>query len=217
MNPRAVGQTGIEKLAQRLADGIRLGLVIAMCSVGLSLIFGTTGLTNFAHGELVTFGALVAFLLNVTGVGFLAFLGFLPLIDDDGRFQLFLAVPIAVAVGGVFGWLNDWVIFARLRRRGIGLITQMVVTVGLSIMLRNLFLFQFGGRTRPLRNYSLQEGVDIGPITITPRDLVTAAISLVVLIAVASTLQYTRHRQGRARRHRTTPISPRRPESTASR
>ena len=186
------GQTGIEKLAQRLADGIRLGLVIAMCSVGLSLIFGTTGLTNFAHGELVTFGALVAFLLNVTGVGFLAFLGFLPLIDDDGRFQLFLAVPIAVAVGGVFGWLNDWVIFARLRRRGIGLITQMVVTVGLSIMLRNLFLFQFGGRTRPLRNYSLQEGVDIGPITITPRDLVTAAISLVVLIAVASTLQYTR-------------------------
>ena len=47
----------------------------------------------------------------------------------------------------------------------------MVVTVGLSIMLRNLFLFQFGGRTRPLRNYSLQEGVDIGPITITPRDL----------------------------------------------
>jgi branched-chain amino acid transport system permease protein len=189
---QSFGQTGIEKLAQRLADGIRLGLVIAMCSVGLSLIFGTTGLTNFAHGELVTFGALVAFLLNVTGIGFLAFLGFLPLIDDDGRFQLFLAVPIAVAVGGAFGWLNDWVIFARLRKRGIGLITQMVVTVGLSIMLRNLFLFQFGGRTRPLRNYSLQEGVDIGPITITPRDLVTAAISLVVLIAVASTLQYTR-------------------------
>ena len=186
------GQTAVEKVAQRLADGIRLGLIIAMCSVGLSLIFGTTGLTNFAHGEMVTWGALIAFLLNVTGIGFLGFLGFMPLIDDDGRFQLFLTVPIAVAVGGLFGWLHDWFIFARLRRRGIGLITQMVVTVGLSIMLRNLFLFKFGGRTRPLRNYSLQEGVDVGPITITPRDMITAAVSLVVLVAVASALQYTR-------------------------
>ena len=142
---QSADQSGFEEFAQRLADGIRLGLVIAMCSVGLSLIFGTTGLTNFAHGELVTFGGLTAFLLNVTGIGLLGFLGFLPLIDDDGRFQLFLAVPIAVVLGGAFGWLFDYVIFAPLRRRGIGLITQLVVTVGLSIMLRNIFLFQFRG------------------------------------------------------------------------
>jgi len=189
---QSADQSGFEEFAQRLADGIRLGLVIAMCSVGLSLIFGTTGLTNFAHGELVTFGGLTAFLLNVTGIGLLGFLGFLPLIDDDGRFQLFLAVPIAVVLGGAFGWLFDYVIFAPLRRRGIGLITQLVVTVGLSIMLRNIFLFQFRGRTRPLRDYSLQEGTDIGPITVTPRDMITAAISLVVLIAVALALQKTR-------------------------
>ena len=42
--------------------------MIAMCSVGLSLIFGTTGLTNFAHGEMVTFGAMVAYFLNDRGV-----------------------------------------------------------------------------------------------------------------------------------------------------
>ena len=38
-----------------------------MCAVGLSLIFGTTGLTNFAHGELVTLGAVVAWYINVGG------------------------------------------------------------------------------------------------------------------------------------------------------
>ena len=54
----------MDKWAQRFADGVRLGLILAMCSVGLSLIFGTTGLTNFAHGEMVTFGALVAWTLN---------------------------------------------------------------------------------------------------------------------------------------------------------
>ena len=186
---QSADQSGLEKVAQRFADGLRLGLVLAMCSVGLSLIFGTTGLTNFAHGEMVTFGGMMAFLLNVTGI---AFLSFLPLFDDDGRLHLFLAAPIAVVLGGLFGWLFDWVIFARLRRRGIGLITQLVVTVGLSIMLRNMFLFFFKGRTRPLRDYSLQEGIEIGPITITPRDLTTAAISLVVLVAVALALQRTR-------------------------
>ena len=51
----------LERISQRFADGIRLGLIIAMCSVGLSLIFGTTGLTNFAHGEMVTFGAMAAY------------------------------------------------------------------------------------------------------------------------------------------------------------
>jgi len=60
------------KSLQLLVDGIKLGLIIAMAAVGLSLVFGTTGLTNFAHGELVTLGALVAYLFNVkVGMPFL--------------------------------------------------------------------------------------------------------------------------------------------------
>ena len=54
---QSASQSQVDRVAQRFADGVRLGLIIAMCSVGLSLIFGTTGLTNFAHGEMVTFGA----------------------------------------------------------------------------------------------------------------------------------------------------------------
>ena len=93
----------------------------------------------------------------------------------------------------------------------------MVVTVGLSIMLRNMFLFQFGGRTRPLRDYSLQEGTDIGPITITHRDLVTAAVSLVGAGRGRLGAAADPARQGDAGGVRTTPTSPRRRASTASR
>jgi neutral amino acid transport system permease protein len=187
-----VGKSGFERVAQRLADGVRLGLIIAMCSVGLSLIFGTTGLTNFAHGEMVTFGGMMAFLLNVKGLGFLSALGSLPLIYDDGRIQLLLAVPLAAMLGGAFGYALDWGLFSRLRGRGIGLISQMVITVGLSIMLRNAFQFFFGGRSRPLRDYTNQVGMSLGPITITQRDLIVSVLSLIVLVAVAMTLQYTR-------------------------
>ena len=172
-------QTLLNRMIQRGADGLRLGLVIAMCAVGLSLIFGTTGLTNFAHGEMVTFGGLIAFWFNVL-------LGI----------PLLIAAPLVIALGGVLGLAMNGIIFAKLRKRGIGLISQLVVSVGLSIMLRNMYLYQFGGRTRPLDDFSLQVAKSFGPVSITMRDLTTAIISLVVLLGVAAFLQ--RSRTGKA-------------------
>jgi branched-chain amino acid transport system permease protein len=169
-----VAQSTFDKWAQRFADGVRLGLIIAMCSVGLSLIFGTTGLTNFAHGEMVTFGALVAWFLNREGM------------------HILVAAPIAVVAGGLLGYVLDRWGFAKLRKRGVGLISQMVITVGLSIMLKNFFLFRFGGRDRPYFDYTNQVGKDIGPVTLTPRDMITTALSVIVLLSVALSLQYTR-------------------------
>ncbi len=168
-------QTLLNRMIQRGADGLRLGLVIAMCAVGLSLIFGTTGLTNFAHGEMVTFGGLMAFLLNVTmGI------------------PLLISAPIVVALGGLFGLALNVFIFGKLRRRGVGLISQLVVSVGLSIVLRNMYLYQFGGRTKPLNDYSQQTVMRLGPASITPRDLTTAILSLLVLVAVALFIQKSR-------------------------
>ena len=178
----SAGESGaslFDRIAQRLVDGFRLGLIIAICSVGLSLIFGTTGLTNFAHGEMVTFGGLIAFWFNVL-------LGI----------PLLIAAPVVIALGGVLGLAMNGIIFAKLRKRGIGLISQLVVSVGLSIMLRNMYLYQFGGRTRPLDDFSLQVAKSFGPVSITMRDLTTAIISLVVLLSVAAFLQ--RSRTGKA-------------------
>jgi len=170
---RAVEST-FDKWAQRFADGVRLGFILAMCSVGLSLIFGTTGLTNFAHGEMVTFGAMVAWFLNKEGM------------------HILVAAPIAVVAGGLLGYAMDRWGFAKLRKRGVGLISQMVITVGLSIMLKNFFLFRFGGRDKPYFNYTNQVGKTIGPVTLTPRDMITTLLSAIVLVVVATSLQYTR-------------------------
>jgi branched-chain amino acid transport system permease protein len=124
---------------------------------------------------MVTFGALIAFYVNST-------------LD----ISIWIAAPVAIALGGVFGLLFDIVLFGPLRRHGIGLVSQLVVSVGLSLFLRNLFLFQFGGRTKPLPAYNGQIAKDFGPFSITVRDLTTMIISIVVLIAVALALQRTR-------------------------
>ncbi len=163
------------QLAQRVVDGGRFGLVLAMCAVGLSLVFGTTGLTNFAHGELVTFGVLVAYILN-----------------NQQDVPLLIAGPIAVIGGGLFGLANNELVYSPLRKRKIGLISQMVVSVGLAIILKNIFLRVLTGRSKVFASFNNQKCEPIGPVCVTPREIVTAIISLVLLLAVAIALQSTR-------------------------
>lgn len=179
----------LDDLAQRLVTGTRFGLLIAISSVGLSLVFGTTRLTNFAHAEMVTFGGVVAFVFNVTG---LSFLGWLPFADEGGRFPLIAATVITVVLGGLFGLALNGSIFGPLRRRGYSLITLMVISVGLSIALKNIFLHRFLSRRRPYADYANQTAMELGPISITRRDLIVTVVSLVVLVAVALALQRTR-------------------------
>ncbi len=166
---------GLARVPQLLVEGLRFGLLIAICAVGLSLIFGTTGLTNFAHGELVAIGAIVAWFLNIsTGV---------PLIG---------ATVIAMVVGGFVGWLNDVAIWGPLRRRGSGLVAMLVISIGLSLALRYLLNIIFGGRSQPYSDYRGQRANDYGPISLTDKDLFSIAISLVVLVLVALMLQRTK-------------------------
>jgi len=169
------GGGGAGRILQLLVEGLRFGLLIAICAVGLSLIFGTTGLTNFAHGELVAIGAIVAWFLNV-----------------DAGVPLIAATAIAMVVGGLVGWLNDVALWGPLRRRGSGLVAMLVISIGLSLALRYLLNIVFGGRSQPFSDYRGQRANDYGPVSLTDKDLYSIAISLVVLVMVALMLQRTK-------------------------
>ncbi|MGH3763676.1 MAG: branched-chain amino acid ABC transporter permease [Pseudonocardiaceae bacterium] len=158
-----------------LVDGIRFGLVIGITGVGLSLIFGTTGLTNFAHGELVTIGAVLAWTLNVTA-----------------GLQLIWATLLAIVAGAALGAANDLGIWRPMRRRRAGLIAQLVMSIGLALALRYLVLIYLGGRSESFADYTNQVERNYGFISITDKDLATIVISLAVLVGIALLLQRTR-------------------------
>jgi neutral amino acid transport system permease protein len=166
---------GTIRAVQLLVDGIRFGLLIAMAAVGLSLIFGTTGLTNFAHGELVTIGAVAAWYINVQGG--------VPLIP---------ATILAMVVGAAVGALNELALWRPLRRRGTGLIAALVVSIGLSLLLRYLIQVVYGGRSSPYQGFQGGRAVDYGIFTMTNADLASVIISVVVLVLVALMLQRTK-------------------------
>ena len=176
-------QSTWERAAQLSAEGLRFGLIIALAAVGLSLIFGTTGLTNFAHGELVTLGALTAWWVST---------GNLPFLPNFGGMNFLLACLVTVLVMGGIGWAHDAGLWRPLRRRGTGLIAAMIVSIGLSLLLRYLLLYKFEGDTRTYTAYRNQRGVEFGPITLSPVDYASMAIATVVLLLAAYALLRTR-------------------------
>ena len=57
---------GLHDVAQTGLTGLSLGAIYALGAVGLTLVYGILKLVNFAHGDFLTFGAYMAYLVNVT-------------------------------------------------------------------------------------------------------------------------------------------------------
>jgi neutral amino acid transport system permease protein len=163
-----------EEFLQSSVNGIRLGLLLALASVGLSLIYGTTGISNFAHAEQVTLGGMLGyFLINVHGMG------------------LWIGGVLVVILCGFSGWFQDRILWQPLRRRGLGLTQLMIVTIGLSLALQYTFQYTVGART--VRVVVETPTVrDFGSVRITNQSLAAMAIAIVVLAMVGYALLRTR-------------------------
>lgn len=170
------GESSFARVLGLLVSGLRFGLVIALAAVGLSLIFGTTGLTNFAHGEIVAFGALITWSIN-SGIG-------IPLVP---------AAILGTAATAVFGGSLELGLFRPLRRRGMPDLSVMVVSIGLAFMLRYAFAVIFDPSPKQYVQFAAQAPtIDLGPISVRPKDLIIIAIGIVVLVAVGLFLQRSR-------------------------
>ncbi len=182
----------VRRVAQLSVEGLKQGLYLAMAAIGLSLIFGTTGLVNFAHAELVTWGMLSTFFFNAYGLaGMIGFLAPLPPPFGAGVNLIFAAI-FGMIAGGLMGYLLDRLVFRGLRKSGTSLIAQMVITIGMSILIRYVFLYNFGGSPRSFKDFSAQRAWTILGVDITPKDFAAMAISIVALIAVGLLLNTTR-------------------------
>jgi neutral amino acid transport system permease protein len=157
-----------ERLPQTLANGVKLAMIVAITSIGLSLIFGTTGLSNFAHGEMVTVGAVIAFYFNSTF-----------------DLQLIWAAAAAVVLSALLGALFNHGVWRPLRRWKTGLTSMMIISIGIALAVRYLILYLFGADVEAYRQYTLQSAIDVGPFSLTARSLIVIGLSVAILVGVA--------------------------------
>lgn len=174
-----VSVSRLNRLSNLAAEGVKFGFMIALAALGLSLVFGVTNLVNFAHGELLAFGAITAFWLE-RGIGPIA------------AMPLLLAVVGAVILAGGLGTLFEKGVFGPVRARGSGDIAAMIISIGLALVVRHLYLILFGSRAQFYRGYRLQSTYSIGPVSLTPKSWFIIVIAGAVLLAFGWALQNTR-------------------------
>lgn len=161
-------------LAQLIVNGLVTGSIIALGAVGVSLVFGTLRIINFAHGEYLMVGAYAALFASVTL-----------------QTGMVVAMLVAVAAAVVLSVGLELVCWRPLRRKGAGTFSLFIVAIGLALILRNVIFLVAGAEPR-------QYPVDIfqvytwGPIRLAQSQLISIVLAAVVLVLVGLVLARTR-------------------------
>jgi branched-chain amino acid transport system permease protein len=165
--------TFLADLVQTLINGILQGGVYAAAAVGLSLIFGVSGILNAAHGELVMLGAFATYWL------FTAW-----------HVDPLLTLPFSFLILGALGYLLQY--FVLNRTQGQPLLLSLLVTFGISLILVNVALRLFSGDYRMLRIPYFERSLIVGPFILPLSRVVACLVGVVMVVGLSWFLASTR-------------------------
>ena len=174
-------------MIEQFGNGLLLGIIISVASVALSLLYGVTRIVNFAHGEIIALGAIMTlFFSNPIDSKILFLDRFAPL-----GMNFSISIVIAILICGIFGGLLEIFLFRPLRKSEVGNIAVLVVTIGLSIFFRHIYLLFATGRVQnfPLE---LERRQTYLFFDMTPRNFQVLIAGLIVMIFIGLFLSYTK-------------------------
>lgn len=182
---------------QAVIGGVVLGSIYALGAVGVTLIFGILRFAHFAHGDMMTMGGFIAFVLAgvVAGLG-IAF----PLPIG------FVVLPFAMVIAAALALGIDKGFYAPLRARGAKPVTLLIASIGVTMMIQGLIRLFFGVGTysffdsEPKKLFRIDvpiEGVT-RPISFSEPQLLLVIATIIAVVALHYFL--TRSRLGKGMR-----------------
>jgi neutral amino acid transport system permease protein len=144
---------------QLLANGLVTGSVIAIGAVGVSVVYGILRLVNFAYGDLMAFGALIAYGCNGPWG-----LGMVP------------SALIAMAATAALSVALDLVLWRPLRARRAGFMSLFLASIGLALVLRQSLLLAAGPQPRSYRVDPFKVYV-LGSVRLSQAQVITIAVA----------------------------------------
>ena len=164
---------GLQPVSQRGLNGLSLGAIYALGAVGLTLVYGILKLVNFAHGDFLTFGAYMAYLVNVTWE--------LPLI---------FGIALAIAATAMLGVALEKAMWGPMRSRGAGMLQLLLMAIGLAFVIRYMIQFIWSTDLRQL-DVNRTATVDFLDLRIGRTQLIIVIVGFVTLIATGLMLRLT--------------------------
>ena len=158
---------------QLLVNGLVTGSVFAIAAVGVSLIYGILRLVNFAYGDVMAYGACMAFLFNVT-------LGL----------QMVLSTALAMVATAVLSVTLELVLWRPLRARGAGFMSLFLASIGLALILRQMLLLVAGPQSRAYDVNPYKVYV-IGSVRLSGSQAIAIVVAVVAIVLVGVLLSST--------------------------
>ena len=159
------------QLVQYVVTGITVGSIYAIVGLGFTIIYSVTGIINFAQGEFVMLGGMIAF--SLIGLG-------LPV-----AVALILAVLLTTAIGAVFN-----LVAIRPARRA-STITLIIITIGGALLIRAIAGLYWGRNAVPLPPFTGDESLEFLGAHIVPQSLWVIGITVFLMVAVYLLLNRT--------------------------
>ncbi len=171
---------GAWQAAQNVWYGISLGSVLLLAAIGLAITFGTMGVINMAHGEMVMLGAYTTFVVQQ------ALRSFAPQLNE---LSVIIALPLAFLVSGAIGVLIERSIIRFLYGRTLD---TLLATWGLSLVLQQAVRSIFGPTNREVSSPSWMSGsFHVGQIEVTYGRLWIVVFALLVFVTLLLLLRKT--------------------------
>jgi neutral amino acid transport system permease protein len=164
---------GLHDVAQTGLNGLSLGAIYALGAVGLTLVYGILKLVNFAHGDFLTFGAYMAYLVNVTWGA-----------------PLVVAVFWAMLMTALLGIFFERVLWAPMRAKHAGFLQLILMSIGLAFLLRAVIQWFWSTEIRIL-DVNTTDTVDFLGVRIGQTELIVLVVGVSVLVAVGLILRVT--------------------------
>ena len=164
---------GLHDVLQTSLNGLSLGAIYALGAVGLTLVYGILKLTNFAHGDYLTFGAYMAYLVNVTWGA-----------------PLVVAVFWAMLATAVMALFFERTLWGPMRKRRAGFLQLILMSIGLAFLLRAIIQWFWSTEIRQL-DVDNTSTVEFLGLRIGETELIVVVVGVVVLSAVGLMLRYS--------------------------
>jgi len=166
---------GLQAVADTALTGLSTGSIYALGAVGLTLVYGILKLVNFAHGDFLTFGAYMAYILSGS---------------EQLGVPLVVGILFAMAMTALLGVALEKGMWAPMRRRGAGMLQLLLMSIGLALVIRYAIQYIWGTELRQL-DVNDTATVDFLGLSIGRIFLVVIVVGFVVLIATGLMLRFT--------------------------
>jgi len=161
-----------ELIFQYLAAGVTYGIIYAIVAIGFNIIYNTTGIINFAQGEFVMLGGMTAVTMHAI----------LPL-----PAAVLAAVLVTMAVGALIEIIFiRWLVNPSVLR-------MIIITIGLSILIREVALHLWGESVRALPYFTGNEvtSVSLAGVRVSPQVLWVVGVCSVMVLCLNIFFHYT--------------------------